>query len=163
MEINTIVEVNKNNYLLTQKVEYNNTNYFMAVAVNENAKMLDKYGIFKEIQQEDKILVDIIRDADEKKAVYELLVKDFNSNFLKDNNSMAIGQIVVMKNRNFALLDYIPFEGMIFIVFVSVEKPVDIVVCLRGVDEQGNQHLYDVTTEDIGVEVLRIFASIHKK
>lgn len=163
MEINTIVEVNKNNYLLTQKVEYNNTNYFMAVAVNENAKMLDKYGIFKEIQQEDKILVDIIRDADEKKAVYELLVKDFNSNFLKDNKSMAIGQIVVMKNRNFALLDYIPFEGMIFVVFVSVEKPVDIVVCLRGVDEQGNQHLYDVTTEDIGVEVLRIFASIHKK
>lgn len=163
MEINTIVEVNKNNYLLTQKVEYNNTNYFMAVAVNENAKMLDKYGIFKEIQQEDKILVDIIRDADEKKAVYELLVKDFNSNFLKENNSMAIGQIVVMKNRNFALLDYIPFEGMIFVVFVSVEKPVDIVVCLRGVDEQGNQHLYDVTTEDIGIEVLRIFASIHKK
>lgn len=163
MEINTIVEVNKNNYLLTQKVEYNNTNYFMAVAVNENAKMLDKYGIFKEIQQEDKILVDIIRDADEKKAVYELLVKDFNSNFLKDNKSMAIGQIVVMKNRNFALLDYIPFEGMIFVVFVSVEKPVDIVVCLRGVDEQGNQHLYDVTTEDIGIEVLRIFASIHKK
>ena len=163
MEINTIVEVNKNNYLLTQKVEYNNTNYFMAVAVNENAEMLDKYGIFKEIQQEDKILVDIIRDADEKKAVYELLVKDFNSNFLKDNNSMAIGQIVVMKNRNFALLDYIPFEGMIFVVFVSVEKPVDIVVCLRGIDEQGNQHLYDVTTEDVGVEVLRIFASIHKK
>lgn len=163
MEINTIVEVNKNNYLLTQKVEYNNTNYFMAVAVNENAEMLDKYGIFKEIQQEDKILVDIIRDADEKKAVYELLVKDFNSNFLKDNNSMAIGQIVAMKNRNFALLDYIPFEGMIFVVFVSVEKPVDIVVCLRGIDEQGNQHLYDVTTEDIGVEVLRIFASIHKK
>lgn len=163
MEINTIIEVNKNNYLLTQKVEYNNTNYFMAVAVNENAEMLDKYGIFKEIQQEDKILVDIIRDADEKKAVYELLVKDFNSNFLKDNNSMAIGQIVVMKNRNFALLDYIPFEGMIFVVFVSVEKPVDIVVCLRGIDEQGNQHLYDVTTEDVGVEVLRIFASIHKK
>ena len=162
MEINTIITINKNNYLLTQKVNYNNTEYFMAIAVDEKDQLLHKYGIFKEVEKDSKKLVDLVRDPKEKKAVYELLAKDFNTEVLKDKDLMPVGQLVSMKNRQFVLLDYIPYNESIYMVFITIEKPCDIVVCLRGMDKQGKIHLYDVTAEDIGIEILQLFAKIHK-
>ena len=124
MEANTIIEVNGINYLITQKVVYNKTNYYM-VAEMQGQKIVNSYGLIKEVLRDGKVIVDKVVDEKEQIQVYKLLIRDFSKDIEKVNlkNFIPIGEIVKIKDRDFALLDYIPMAKKMYMVFLTTSKP----------------------------------------
>ena len=161
MEANTIIKLNGKNYLLTQQAIVNGSNYYMACEVDDGNIIKQKYGIFRErINEKGETLFSLVQDEKEKIAVYKLFIEDVIREMETDPNFLSVGSIVNMKRRQFALIDYIPYEAELFAIFTTLDKPLDIVVARRDVDKDGKVHYIDVTTSDDGVAVIQIHAQI---
>ncbi len=164
MDANTIIELNGLDYIITQKVVYNKTNYYM-VAELKDQKVQNTFGLLRERVQNGKVLLDSVEEKNEQLAVYKLLIKDLCKDIEKVDlkNFIQLGEIVTINKREYALLDYIPMAKKIYMVFMTISKPVDIVIARRDVDASGKMRIVDVTALDEGIKVLRLFSLIHSE
>ena len=164
MDINSMITLKDGqNYLLTQKTEYNGAKYFLAVGCNDKGILQKKYGVIREVIENGKTFAEFVQDSEKetKRAVLELFAIDFAKEVERDAKFLQVGQIVGMNGRDFALLDFIPMYGNLYGIFMTITKPLEIKVCKRGVTAKGEEQFFDVTNRDEGVLALQIHSLIH--
>ncbi len=162
MEKDSIVTLNGRRFALTQEAMYNGNKYFIAVEVDPKTnQMLEKYGVLKEVMVNGVACLDIVRNKNEKVEATKALIKDFEVDLAEDKNNIPVGQFVKLNGKEYILLDYIPYENNMYMVFLTSSKPLDMIIAKRTINNNEEMSLEDVTTTDDGIAVLRLFTMIH--
>ena len=91
----------------------------------------------------------------------KLGAKDFVEEVDKDVKFLKVGQVVEMNGRDYTVVDFIPMYDNLYAIFVTLQKPLDIMVCRRSVNNKGEEEFVNVTTLDEGVAVLQIHSALH--
>ena len=164
MDINSIIEVDGADYLITQKVIYNKSNYYMLAGLNGD-KINNTFGVVREYNKNGKTVVTTKLDKDEQLQVYKLLIQDLNSEIEKIDTSefIAVGTPVDIEGEEFYLMDYIPMAGKIFMVCSTLEQPFKVVIVRRDKDKSGKIEFVDVTRTQQGLDVLRIYSMLNSE
>ncbi len=158
MEANDLIEINGKHYLLTQKANYKGANYFVAVEIVDG-KMIHKYGTFREdIAKDGTVYMNLVEDPNILTEVYKLFIEDLYKDIENDPNYLEPGRIVTMgDDRDYVLLDYIPYLQDIYSVFITIDAPINMIVAKRN----ANNKLVDMSDTQEGVDVLRIYGLVH--
>jgi len=163
MEANVTLELGGNKYLLTQKTIYNNTAYFVAVTLDKNNNITEKYGILKEIINGDKVLLDLVDNHDELNLVYKQFAEEMITTLKQDKDYLPVGSLVDIENKRFVLMDYVIYDMEVFVVYATIKEPFEMKVIRRVRNDKDELLLEDVTVSKLGLNVIKEFSELHKK
>ena len=163
MELNEIVTLGNERYLLTQRIVYDKHYYYMATLLNAEGTFAGKFGVMKELRSKGERYLQPLTEEKELQIVYAMLIDDFNKIVQEENKDfMEVGQVVDIEDREYALISYVAYEGLVYMIFMTLDKPLDIRVAQLDNTEDGEKTFYDVTETPTAIEVLKLHAELEK-
>ena len=156
MENNYEFEYNGKCYLVVDFFEKNNVTYYSCVELTKTKMPTTNYGVFKKYIKDNKEFLDIVRDNDELGSVLEEFGKKVARSM--EESMPKLGSVVEYDDRDFVILQYVPYSNNMYTVLMTPDEPYEVMVCnVRDCDDS------EITLENVShTETANIVLQIYK-